>query len=70
MAENIDVEVLMSLVESRPILGDKSRIYKDRNATKNAWHEILLEVKPDFQDLEEKKNTFGKLHLYFILHLN
>lgn len=64
MAKNIDVEFLISLVESRPVLWDKSlEIYKDRNATKNAWHEILLVVKPDFEDLEEKeKKTFGMLH--------
>ncbi|XP_074038602.1 uncharacterized protein [Leptinotarsa decemlineata] len=62
MAENIDVEFLISLVESRPVLWDKTlESYKDRNVTKNAWREILLEVKPDFEELEDKeKNTFGK----------
>lgn len=71
MAENIDVEFLISLVESRPVLWDKTlESYKDRNVTKNAWREILLEVKPDFEELEDKeKNTFGKLHFYFILHV-
>ena len=61
MAENIDGEFLISLVEARPVLWDKTLdINKDRNATRNAWRQILLEIKPDFNELEDtEKNAFG-----------
>ncbi|XP_063592448.1 uncharacterized protein LOC134769612 [Penaeus indicus] len=62
MGEEIDTERLISLVQERPVLWDKTEdIYKDRNATKNAWKEVCMELKPDFEELEDReKNTFGK----------
>lgn len=60
--EVIDSEVLISLVESKVVLWDKTLdIYKDRNATRKAWGEVCLALKPDFGSLGDKeKNTFGK----------
>jgi hypothetical protein len=36
-------------------------VFKDRIATRNAWREVCLELKPDFEELEDRaKNAFGK----------
>jgi len=61
MAE-FDVEFLITLVQERPVLWDKFLdSYKDRNATKNAWREILIQLNPEFDALDDKeKNLFGK----------
>lgn len=58
----IDTERLISLVQERPVLWDKTEdIYKDRNATKNAWKEVCVQLKHDFEELKDReKNTFGK----------
>ena len=64
MAEEvaIDNELLIHLVQERPVLWDKSLdTFKDRNATRNAWHEVCLQLRDDFDKLEDsKKNDFGK----------
>ena len=45
MTESIDNEILISLVEARPVLWDKTQeIYRDRNATRNAWREICKKI--------------------------
>jgi len=61
MAE-FDVEFLITLVQERPVLWDKGlELYKDRNATKNAWREVLIEFNPEFDALDDKENNlFGK----------
>lgn len=58
----IDNEILISLIREKPVLWDKTlEIFKDRNATKNAWHEVCLEFRSDFDQLKEKdRNDFGK----------
>lgn len=63
--DDIDAEILITLVEARPVLWDKSLdVYKDRIATKNGWREVCLAIKEDFDLMEEKdKNAFGK-YLY------
>ncbi|GFR31553.1 uncharacterized protein TNCT_232991 [Trichonephila clavata] len=62
MNDYIDNEKLISLVEARPPLWDKTlEIFKDRNATRNAWHEVFLSLRSDFDELKEKeKNDYGK----------
>lgn len=59
---DIDMDNLISLVEERPVIWDKTReTYKDRNETRNAWKEIFSELRPDFDELEAtEKNNFGK----------
>ncbi|KAJ8943581.1 hypothetical protein NQ314_009706 [Rhamnusium bicolor] len=60
--DQIDVEVLITLVELRPVLWDKTLdVYKDRIATRNAWREVCSALKQDFNEMEDKdKNVFGK----------
>ena len=57
-----DSEVLIALVEARPVLWDKFLDrYKDRNARRNAWYEVCTELLPDFDALDVKdKSAFGK----------
>lgn len=63
---DIDTELLISLVEARPVLWDKSlELHKDRNGTRNAWEEVCIELKSDFNELQNKdKNAFDE-YLYY-----
>lgn len=67
---DIDTEILISAVECRPILWDKSQdLYKDRNGTKNAWEEVCVELKSNFNSLQNnEKNEFGEF-VYFLLNV-
>lgn len=62
MSTDIDMEILISLVQERPVIWDKtSELYKNRDETKKAWQEIFLAVKNNFEELEEgEKKNFGK----------
>ncbi|XP_049799554.1 uncharacterized protein LOC126234856 [Schistocerca nitens] len=59
--DEIDTELLITLVEVRPVLWDKTLdAYRDRIATKNAWREVCVALKQDFDEMEDKdKNAFG-----------
>ncbi|XP_049948240.1 uncharacterized protein LOC126456533 [Schistocerca serialis cubense] len=59
--DEIDTELLITLVEVRPVLWDKTLdAYRDRIATKNAWREVCVALKQDFDEMEDKdKNVFG-----------
>lgn len=61
---DVDIELLISLVEARPTLWDKTQdIYKDRNETKKAWTEVCVGLKEDCEALGDiEKNTFGKCY--------
>ncbi|XP_045451562.1 uncharacterized protein LOC123660549 [Melitaea cinxia] len=61
--DRIDPEVLISLVQSRPGLWDKSLdCHKDVVQRSNAWKEICRAFNPEFDDLNRKdKNTYIKL---------
>ena len=52
------------------MLWDKTLdVYKDRNATRNAWKDVCCEINTDFEDMEDKeKNEFGEFshNLIFI----
>ncbi|XP_068207667.1 uncharacterized protein [Palaemon carinicauda] len=66
MEREIDTDRLISLVEARPVLWDKSLAeYKSRYLTTSAWKEVcsgLLEDLEDFEQLSNKEqNDFGKL---------
>jgi hypothetical protein len=56
-----DIDLLVSLVEARPVLWDKTDdIYKDRNETKKVWREVCICLQEDFEGLGNvKKNAFG-----------
>ncbi|XP_053618010.1 uncharacterized protein LOC128679650 [Plodia interpunctella] len=59
---NIDMELLISLVENRPVLWDKTQeCYKNRQSSFAAWREICLALNEGFETMSEKeKNDFGK----------
>jgi hypothetical protein len=51
-----DIDLLISLVEARPVLWDKTDdIYKDRNKTKKAWRESCICLQEDFEALRDVK---------------
>jgi len=53
-----DTDLLISLVEARPMLWDKTDdIYKDRNKTKKAWREVCICLQEDFEALGDVKKT-------------
>ena len=53
-----DTDLLISLVEARPVLWDKADdIYKDRNETKKAWREVCICPQEDFEALGDVKKT-------------
>ncbi|XP_072943685.1 uncharacterized protein [Epargyreus clarus] len=58
----IDIELLITLVEAKPVLWDKTCAeYKDKNETKKAWREVCAILKPDFEEITDgEKNSFGK----------
>ncbi|CAH1953516.1 unnamed protein product [Acanthoscelides obtectus] len=62
MSKELDTELLIALIEARPVLWDKtSPIYKNRNETKEAWKEVCIEMNSDFHVYsEEEKNKYGK----------
>ena len=57
----INIELLITHVESRPVLWDKTLdIYKDRNQTKKAWKEVCKKLKSNFEELSDtEKNSFS-----------
>lgn len=68
MSVEIDVDVLISLVEARPTLWDKTiASYKNRNETKEAWKEVCIGLNSSFEELDDnEKNKFGELFYYII----
>ena len=58
----IDNDILISLVEARAVLWDKTLdTFKDRNATRNAWRQVCCSLQEDFEEMESKeKNAFVK----------
>ncbi|XP_066958101.1 uncharacterized protein [Macrobrachium rosenbergii] len=57
---DIDVELLISLVQERPVLWDKSlEAYKSKTETTAAWREICNHLNPDFESMSDNaKNKF------------
>ena len=54
-----DIDFLLSLVETRPVLWDKTGdIYKDRNKMKRAWGEGCICLQEDFEALGDVKKRF------------
>lgn len=65
MAET-DCDLLISLVEARPAIWDKSLdLYKDKTNRTSAWREICSILNPDFEEMvQKKKSEYG---MYTIL---
>jgi hypothetical protein len=56
---DFDIEFLISLVETRPVLWDKREdIYKDRNEKKKTWTEVCVCLQEDFEALGDDKKRF------------
>ncbi|XP_063623875.1 uncharacterized protein LOC134795874 [Cydia splendana] len=58
----IDNELLINLVEQKPVLWDKTtELYKNRFATQEAWKEIMIALDPTFERKGEKtRQAFAK----------
>jgi hypothetical protein len=55
----LDIELLISLVETRPVLWyKKDDIYKDRIEIKRVWREVCVCVQEDFEVLRDVKKGF------------
>ncbi|VEN45173.1 unnamed protein product [Callosobruchus maculatus] len=55
---DIDNDILISLVEEKPVLWDKTLdIFKDLYATRNAWREVCQGLRNKFDELAEKGTT-------------
>ena len=53
-----DIDLLISLVEARPMLWDRTNgIYEDRNETKKGRREVCICVQEDFEALGDVKKT-------------
>lgn len=72
MENHIDMEMLISLIENRPQLWDKTlESYKNKQMHFTAWKEICTITHGNFDALSDKeKNKFGKFTYlyYFLLH--
>lgn len=66
---DIDAAILITLVQARPVLWDEFLdIYKDGDATNNAWHEVCVELHSAFDVLDNKdKILFRKCILVNII---
>lgn len=62
MAIEIDNELLITLVEQRPVLWDKTaEDYKNRNKTLEGWKQVCRILKDNYDELSEKEqNEIGK----------
>lgn len=67
--EEINTELLISLIEERPAIWDKTlNIYKDKNIKESAWREICVILKEGFEEKEQKeRQEFGKFLLIYLI---
>ena len=58
---DIHVELLISLVQERPVLWDKSlEVYKSKTETTAAWREVCNNLNPGFEFMSvDAKNKYG-----------
>lgn len=68
----IDVDLLITLVQERPVIWDKSlEEYKYKNLTLKAWEEICGSLNDDFENLDEtNKKKYGKYYISLFLSNN
>lgn len=63
----IDQEMLISLVEDRPVLWDKTLdIYRENTASVAGWREICVILMGDFEVMEQRQE-FGKCLFYYLI---
>lgn len=65
----IDKEMLISLVEDRPVLCDKTLDkYKDNTTSIAGWREICGFLMEDFEVMEQRqRQEFGKYLFYYLI---
>ena len=57
-----DIELLISLVDARPVVWDKKGdTYKDRIEKKKAWREVCLCLQEDSEALGDVKKRFCRV---------
>ena len=59
--EDLNVDLLISLIEQRPVIWDKTLgVYRDKKDTKKAWKEVFIQLRSDFEECGAiEKNNFG-----------
>ena len=59
---DVDVELVISLVEERPVLWDKSlETYKSKTETTAALREVCNHLNPGFESMsDDAKNKYGE----------
>lgn len=69
--QDIDIDFLISLVQERPIIWDKSHEhYSDKFRKANEWVAVCKKIFQDYEEFEDqKKNKIGEL-LFIILFVN
>lgn len=58
---DIEIDLLITLVQERPVLWDKSlEEYKYKNLTLKAWEEVCTILNKDFENSDERnKKEYG-----------
>lgn len=69
--QEIDIDFLISLVQERPILWDKSHEhYSDKFRKANEWAAVCKIIFQDYEEFEDqKKNKIGELLFIMIIKL-
>lgn len=69
--QDIDLDFLISLVQERPIIWDKSHEhYSDKFRKANEWAAVCRKIFQDYEEFEDqKKNKIGEL-LFNMLFVN
>ncbi|XP_071051352.1 uncharacterized protein [Onthophagus taurus] len=58
---DVDTDLLITLIEARPVLWDKSEEnYKNKNGTANAWEEVFNALNADYQKMQEKEKKYSQ----------
>lgn len=62
---SIDVELLISLVENRPIIWDNTiENYRERNIRAAAWREVAVSLNDEFDHMDEvDRQAYGNFYL-------
>nr|CAI5869491.1 unnamed protein product [Callosobruchus analis] len=62
MSQEIDIEVLITLVEAQPVLWAKTtEKYKNTLLTNNEWKDVCCALNPTFNHMNDgEKQKFGK----------
>ncbi len=55
---DVDIDQLISLVQSRPVLWDKTdEKYKDKFKTQEAWKTLSFEINANYEECDDNKKN-------------